>query len=63
MLSGSRATLLLQAIFQGVDEEGGAEADTITAMLEWVTLSVLQFFSLKKHESGSTGFSRAALGL
>lgn len=63
MLSGSRVTLLLQAIFQGVGEKGGTEAHTVTAILEWVRLNVLQFFSLKKPEFDSTGFSCAALGL
>lgn len=64
MLSSSRVTLPLQAVFQGVGEKRGGEAHSVTAMLEWVRLYVLQYsFHLRNLRlTLSTGFSHACLG-
>lgn len=64
MLSGSRVTLPLQAIFAIVGEKGGGEAHTVTATLEWVRPDVLQYsFHLRNLSlTLSTGFSHACFG-
>lgn len=64
VLSSSRVTLPLQAVFWGVGEKRGGEAHSVTAMLEWVRLYVLQYsFHLRNLRlTPSTGFSHACFG-
>lgn len=64
MLSGSRVTLLLQAIFRGVGEKGGGEARAVTATLGRVRSDVLQSSLHLRNLSLtlSTGFSHACFG-
>lgn len=64
LLSSSRVTLPLQAVFRGVGEKRAGEAHSVTAMLEWVRLYVLQYsFHLRNLRlTLSAGFSHACFG-